>query len=223
MDLLKQSARNDAGRFPAARGQGGDGRPTRRPARPQACWFFRALLAAAVVLGGSLPAPRALSATPNEYQVKAAFLYNFAKFVEWPPGTFPEPNAPLVLEVLGEDPFGQALDEAIAGRSVDGHTLLVRRSRRLQDLRGCQVLFVSSSEQKWLPLILARLEGSPVLTVGESEKFAESGGAIQFLLEDNRVRFAINLDAAMRARLKISAKLLALAKVMREGTHGKRG
>lgn len=222
MDLLSQFEHKDARSFPAAGSRGGGRRPNPR-ARPQPRWFSALFLAGAVALGGSLPAARTLSATPNEYQVKAAFLYNFAKFVEWPPGTFAGPNAPLVVEVLGEDPFGQSLDEAIGGRSVNGHPLLIHRSRRLEDLRGCQLLFVSSAEQKRMPLILARLEGWPVLTVGEWETFAESGGIIQFLLEDNRVRFAINLDAATRARLKISSKLLTLAKIMREEAHAKRG
>jgi hypothetical protein len=165
----------------------------------------------------------AQSEKPTEYQVKAAFIYNFAKFAEWPSEAFQDDSAPVLVGVLGEDPFGDTLEQTIQGKTVNGRNLLIRRSHQIHDLKGCHVLFISSSEQKRLPRILETVRGSGVLTVGESEHFTKLGGAIRLLLEDNKVRFEINLDAAMRSRVKISSKLLAVAKVFREETAKKKG
>jgi hypothetical protein len=168
------------------------------------------------VLVSGAPLVRAQRELPSEYEVKAAFLYNFAKFVEWPADTYPDPNAPIRLCVLGEDPFGRILDHAVLDKTVNGRRLMILRSRQVQELRDCHILFISASEKKRLPEIFAALQGSNVLSVGDTEQFAELGGAIQFTLQDNRVRLTINLDAAERARLKISSKLLSLARVVHE-------
>jgi hypothetical protein len=152
----------------------------------------------------------------TEYQIKAAFLYNFVKFVEWPAETLPGNRAPIVVAVLGKDPFGSALDDVILGKAVDGHPLQILRTNSIQDLRSCQIAFISPSEAKRLPEILAGLRGSSILTVGEADHFAQLGGMIQFTLEGNKVRFAINVDAAERARLKVSSKLLSLATVVHD-------
>jgi len=149
----------------------------------------------------------------SEYQVKAAYLFNFLKFVEYPGESFADPLAPIVIGVVGEDPFGNALPQVVIGKTVQGRDLVIRVYRAGEDLRGAHILFISASERKRLPMILSGLRGSSVLTVGDTAGFLEAGGMIQFLNENGRVRFAIDVDATSRARLKLSSKLLSLAKV----------
>jgi len=161
--------------------------------------------------------PQARSQAGNEYQVKAIFLYNFTKFVEWPADPA---NEPIVIGIIGEDPFGNWLDEAIRGKTANGHKLVVRHLKGGEEARACQVVFFSASEVKRLHTTLDSLTGASVLTVGEKEGFAEEGGIINFTLEDSRVHFEINVDAAQRAGLKISSKLLSLAKVVRDSGQG---
>jgi len=148
---------------------------------------------------------------PGENEVKAAFLYNFAKFVEWPTSAFPDANSPLIIAVVGEDPFGEVLDRTVAGKLVRGRPLQVRRWKRMEDSQSCNILFVSASERGSLPDILRRIHNSPVLTVGEWEGFDEQGGMIRFLLRDNRIQFEINNRSATESGLKISSRLLGLA------------
>ncbi|HKX29309.1 MAG TPA: YfiR family protein [Blastocatellia bacterium] len=196
---------------------GSDSRPGRsaagRPAlgrRPLWSWLARLTLILALALappGASLAAQ-----APSEYQVKAAFLFNFAKFIEWPPETFTPGNAPLILGVLGDDPFGDIIDQTISGKTVNGRQLVVKRLKWGQNLKECQILFISASERKRLPQICEMLKGASVLTVSEVEKFAQQGGIINLVMEENKVRFDINTNVAEQARLKISSKLLALAK-----------
>ena len=147
----------------------------------------------------------------SEYELKAAFLYNFAKFVEWPVGAFSDQGAPIVVGVVGDDPFNGSLD-SVVGKSANGRQVAIRRLSASQDLRSCHMLFVSSSERKRLGEIVASVDGASVLTVGEMEGFASNGGMITLTMEDNKVRFEINAGMARRARLKISSKLLSLAK-----------
>jgi uncharacterized protein DUF4154 len=147
----------------------------------------------------------------SEYQVKAAYLFNFLKFVEWPEDAFSDALAPFVIGVVGEDPFGNSLPQVVIGKTVQGRDLVIRVFHAGEDLRSAHILFISASEKKRLPVILSPLRGSSVLTVADMEGFAESGGMIQFVSENNRVRFAINADSARRARLRISSKLLSLA------------
>ncbi|MGA7792713.1 MAG: YfiR family protein [Candidatus Acidiferrales bacterium] len=157
----------------------------------------------------------------SEYQVKAAYLFNFLKFVEWPDESFADPLAPIVIGVVGEDPFGNALPQVVIGKTVQGRDLVIRIYHAGEDLRGAHILFISASERKRLPMILSGLRGSSVLTVSDTAGFLDAGGMIQFLNENGRVRFAINVDATGRARLKMSSKLLSLAKVV--GGNGKEG
>jgi hypothetical protein len=151
----------------------------------------------------------------GEYAVKAAFLYNFAKFVEWPPEAMGSGSSPLVLGVLGDDPFGAAIDQVVAGKTANGRQLVVRRLKWGQDLKQCHILFISSSERKRLAEILGALRGASILTVGDMDQFGQQGGMIQFVIEQNRVRFEINIGAAQQGRLKLSSKLLALARNVR--------
>jgi hypothetical protein len=151
----------------------------------------------------------------GEYAVKAAFLYNFARFVEWPGEALGSGGAPLLLGVVGDDPFGSSIDQTVAGKNVNGHPIAVRRLKWGQNLRQCHILFISSSEARRLPQILESLRGSSVLTVADMDRFDQQGGIVRFLIEEGKVRFEINVDAADQAGLRISSKLLALAKIVR--------
>jgi hypothetical protein len=159
------------------------------------------------------PNAHAQDALP-EYQVKAAYLFNFLKFVEYPNESFMDPLAPIVIGVIGDDPFGNALPQVVIGKTVQGRDLVIHVYRIGEDLRSAHILFISASERKRLPMILSSLRGSSVLTVADTEGFLEAGGMIQFLSENDRVRFAINVDATSRAKLKMSSKLLSLARAV---------
>ncbi len=171
------------------------------------------LLAALAVCVGCLavPEPGSGQGIASEPDVKAAFLYNFTKFVEWPAASFPEARSPLKLCILGEDPFGKTL-KALIEEGVGGHPVTLLRLDSLNDPVACHVLFISRSERDRLPRIFGVLHDAPVLTVGETPGFVDQGGMINFLLEGSKVRFEINQEAAERAGLRISSKLLALAK-----------
>ncbi len=160
--------------------------------------------------GGALAAESAGGAA--EYQVKAAFLYNFTKFTEWPADAFADTNAPIVIGVVGADPFGQMLDATVAGEVVRNRPLVVRRFRADEDLGGCHVLFISRSEQEHLPALLNPLKGRPVLTLADASGFAEQGGMVNLLLVQKSVKLEINQAVAETAGLRISAKLLNLAR-----------
>jgi len=153
----------------------------------------------------------------REYQIKAAFLYNFVKFIEWPPEAFPSTNAAINLCILGEDPFGDDLEQTMQDKIINGRAMVVQRLKAVQSLQGCHVLFVSASEQKRVTQILESLKGQSVLTVSEMERFAAIGGMINFTLQENKVRFEINVDVTERAGLKVSSKLLKLATIIRDG------
>ena len=194
-------------------------RPDGAPRRRSLIAASATLLRSAVVIHVSLVLASALSAQTKaaaEYEIKAAFLYNFAKFVEWPPSAFTNPKQPVSICILGADPFGHALTDALLGKTIGEHPVTLEQARRASDLAGCHIVFVSASESPRLPDVLAHLRGLPVLLVGESEGFAGAGGTIQFVLDQNRVRFAINPGAAERAGLKISSKLLALATIVHD-------
>jgi hypothetical protein len=175
-----------------------------------------------LLLAGPATAPVSLAAAAaprsSEYTLKAAFLFNFTKFVDWPADTFADEKSPFNLCVLGgDDPFGGSLDEVVANETVNGRPIAVRRAAREADLRGCQMVFLSRAQRDRQPEVLAGLRGSPVLTVGETDRFLADGGLIRFFLEANRlVRFEVNLPAVERTPLKISSKLLRLAKVVGE-------
>jgi len=170
------------------------------------------LLAGAVLFLAAVLLGRAAGAQESgEYELKAAFLYNFVKFVEWPPDAFAGERSPLAICVYGDDPFGRSLEGVVRGESLGEHGLIVQRPARLDELDDCHVLFVSRSERQRMPQVLARVDGMPVLTVGDTDGFLRAGGIINFVLEENRVRFLINQEAAERSRLRISSKLLRLA------------
>jgi hypothetical protein len=154
---------------------------------------------------------RAQDSRPTEYQIKAAFLFNFAKFVEWPPEAFIDRTSPIVIGILGENPFHDDLARMIRNKTVDEHPLEVKQLHSLSEAANCHILFISNSENARLPEIIKGLKGTRVLTVGEMDHFTENGGMIHFVLKAAKVRFEINKEAATSAGLKISSKLMSLA------------
>jgi len=174
---------------------------------------------AAWIAGFSVASICAQSREASEYEIKAAFLYNFARFVEWPPEASPGADDPLAICIVGEDPFGNFLNGLIKGKTISGHKLVVRRLKPAGDPKGCQVAFISSSEREHLRSVLESLKGGGVLTVGDTEGFAAIGGVINFTMQDNKVHFDVNVDAAERARLKISSKLLSVARIVKDQSH----
>ena len=156
------------------------------------------------------PAVQGQDRAAREYEIKAAFLYNFTKFVEWPNDT----GSSRRICVLAADPFGEAL-ETIVGRTTHGKTVEVRRVARAEDGKSCHLLFISSAAERDLAQILSELDGSHVLTVGEMGRFAERGGMIELATSKNRIRLRINLAAAERAALNVSSHLVRLAAVVR--------
>jgi hypothetical protein len=175
-------------------------------------WLASLALLASAALGAATQ-PGAL----RDYQIKAIFLYNFAQFVEWPPVAFPEEETPLVIGVLGEDPFGTDLDDAVKGEKLGHRALLVRRFRRVEDVGACHILFISRSEAPRLERILASLQDRSILTVSDAEGFTSRGGMIRFVTENNKVRMRINLEIAKRAGLTLSSKLLRPADIVTQG------
>jgi uncharacterized protein DUF4154 len=150
----------------------------------------------------------------SEYAVKAAFLFHFAQFVDWPDGTFQEAGSPLVYCTIGADPFHGALEASLLGKKVGEHGFQVRHAKQVSEIQGCHVLFIGDDDKGKLASVLETVKRSPILTVGESERFVNQGGMIGFSLEENKIRFEINVESAEKAQLRISAKLLALAKVV---------
>jgi len=176
----------------------------------------RALLALLCgTLGMTVPQRSACGAeAPTEYQVKAVFVYNFSHFVDWPPQAFSAPSQPFVIGILGSDPFGSRLDEAVRGEQVDQHPLLVRRFRTVGEIGDCQILYIGSSEGGQLPQILAALDHRNTLTVSELDGSSQRGVMIQFVTENNRIRLRINVESARTAGLTISSKLLRPAEIV---------
>jgi len=172
-----------------------------------------AALVAIAWLAASCPA-HAQKPSFNEREVKAVFLFNFAQFVDWPPEAFSDPQSPIVIGVLGEDPFGRVLDEVVKGEVVRNRQLVVERYRRVEDIKTCHILFISPSETEKYEPIVARLQGRSILTVGDTEGFATRGGMIRFLTEQNRIRLRVNVGAAKAADLTISSKLLRAAEIV---------
>jgi len=166
-----------------------------------------------LLLAGVLRTP-AQDNPPSEYQLKAAFLYTFAKFIDWPSDSFATDHSSFAICILGVDPFGSTIDDTLRGKAIGDHPVVIERAKEPSEVRHCQIVFISSSEKSRLPEVLMALQGANVLIVGETERFADSGGTIQLILDQNHIRFAINTNAAESAGLRISSKLLALAKIV---------
>jgi hypothetical protein len=154
---------------------------------------------------------------PTEYQVKAVFVFNFSHFVEWPPQAFTAPDQPFVICILGSDPFGGRLDEAVRGEYIDKHPLSVRRVRNIGDIGDCKILYIDRSEGAQLQQILTTSDHRATLTVSELDGAAERGVMIQFTTESSRIRLRINVETARAAGLTISSKLLRPAEIVGAG------
>lgn len=174
--------------------------------------FMAMAVAWALVGASSLPAQQS---KPSEYQVKAAYLYNFGRFVKWPPGPATGKGDSFPVCVLGRDPFGPILDSTLAGEALEGKPVVVRRIAKPQDAADCRMLFISSTEENHLKEILAAVDQAGVLTVSDIPGFSRRGGMIQFVMEGDRVRFEINLATAESARLVLSSELLKVAAAVR--------
>ena len=195
--------------------QGKDGPPAgpdtgRRRVSARRRQAFSRLLLIVVCVGLWFHSDAAAQEPPSEYSVKAAFLLNFIKFIDWPAESFERPDSPLAICILGVDPFGRTLDTMIEGESVNGHKLTVQRIQDTPARGSCQVLFFSASEK---PRSRALKDLGPgILSVGEAEGFLADGGILNFAIENRRVRFDVSIPAADRARLKLSSKLLSVAR-----------
>jgi hypothetical protein len=151
----------------------------------------------------------------SEYQVKATYLYNFGRFVQWPPNATTAKGDSFSICVLGRDPFGPSLDSTLAGETMDGKPLAAKRISTPRDAEGCRILFISSTEENHLKEILAALDESSILTVSDMPAFSRRGGMIQFVLDGGKVRFEINLAKAETAKLTLSSELLKVATIVR--------
>ncbi len=177
-----------------------------------------------MLLGLMLILPRALYADKSvsdieasEYQVKAAYLYNFMKFVEWPDHIFSDEYSPIVLGILGDDPFGTDIDAMFAGKSVKNRPVLIKRLGIEDSLKACHVLFISDSEKDNLEDIFhSKLKQAPVLSVSDISGFSQAGGIINLIYEDNHIVFTINIKALKSASISMSSRLLKLAKIVNE-------
>ncbi|GAA4101961.1 YfiR family protein [Mucilaginibacter panaciglaebae] len=172
--------------------------------------FIACLILQAV--NASTTAARAQGKPPLEYQIKAAFLFNFTRFIHWPASAYSSPDAPFVIGIAGNDPFGSYLDDLVNGEQAEGHNIIIRRYPDGGDISGCQLLFVNTFAPAKLKTILS-LARRNTLTVGDANSFVNSGGMIRFFKEDNRIKMEIKLAAIKAAKLEISAKLLQVAKV----------
>jgi hypothetical protein len=184
--------------------------------KPQRCVLlsFRGALFCFLAIGISLaflgpPCLHAQRSNPSEYEVKAAYLYDFGKFVAWPANVATADDFPIC--VIGEDPFGASFDETIAGETINGKKVVVNRIVKPKEAMSCRILFISVSEESQLKEILATLDKRSVLTVSEISQFTRRGGMIQFVIDANRVRFEVNVATAQRAGLTLSSQLLKVA------------
>lgn len=162
-----------------------------------------------LVSAGS-PAVRAETGAPGEYDIKAAFLFNFAKFTEWPAESFPDAVTPVTICVLGDDPFGGSL-EIIGDKMIDRRKTRVQKIRGTDEISGCHVLFISESERRHLGPVLEAARQQHALTISDMEQFDRAGGMIRLFTANNRIRFSINAGAARRAGVTLSSKLMRLA------------
>jgi hypothetical protein len=159
----------------------------------------------------------AVAAAPTEYQVKAVFLFNFSRFIEWPASTFATPDAPFVMGVFGHDPFGADLDRVVKGESVNGRPLVVRRVQSVADAAACQILFIHQSEDRRLSEVLSALDRRSTLTVSDLPGAAQRGLMIRLVTENGRVRMRVDLESARAAALVVSSNLLRAAEVVKGG------
>jgi hypothetical protein len=188
---------------------------TRPMARACSAWPAACALAGLLIaLAGPGPIAQAAAPGPDPREIKADMLFNIARFIRWPESSFEKTEGQLVFTILGDDPLAEALAASLSTKTVNGHPVFVRVVRRVQDAAGSQILYIASSESNRMAEVLRSVEGSPSLTVADSSGFVGLGGMVDFTDVNARIRFEINQARAERAGLKISAKLLALARVV---------
>jgi hypothetical protein len=175
-------------------------------------------LIAMALVAGSFPGGSALAqgAGAAEYEIKGAFLFNFARFAEWPNSAFSSTTQPLIIGIIGEDPFDSQILDGLAHKTVDGRPLVIRHFKDARDIDVCHLLFVGSVKAKELTAILDSVKGKSILTVGESSGFLTSGGMIRFCFEDQKIRFEVSLSRIKSASVKLSAKLLSVAIIVHQ-------
>lgn len=152
----------------------------------------------------------------SEYELKAAYLLNFSKFVEWPNEEEAGETKPFCVGILGKDPFKRNMEKIVAGKTAKKRPIVIRRGNELSDVENCEIVFITTTDRRELERVIKILERDHALTVGESEQYMKAGGIIRFTLDKGKIRFEVNIDAAERAGLKISSKLLSLAKVVKD-------
>jgi hypothetical protein len=151
--------------------------------------------------------------TVSEYEVKAAFLYNFTRFIDWPPQTISGSSEPFVIGIIGGNPFGKHLEEVIKGENVGTHPITIVEFNKPDDISKCHILYINSTNTDYIRKVLKSANKQPVLTICESVSFPRLGGHIRFFTEDSKIRFMVNTDATRRSGFKISSKLLSVAKI----------
>lgn len=181
----------------------------RRPPNEGSWWL--AVLSLLLLVGTEA---RAQTTSAPEYEIKAAFLLNFSRFVEWPPTAFTELQTPLVIGVLGDDPFGPFLTEAVKGEKNGTHPVVVEHYRTVDEAGNCHILFINYGRPEQLEQAFEILKGRSVLTVGDTQDFARRGGMIRFITVNNRIRLRVNLEATKAAGLVLSSKLLKTAEIV---------
>ncbi len=182
----------------------------RIPPRSVSSFLIFSVTFGALLFGVANPA--VAQSKGDEYRLKAAFLFHFTQLVDWPPDAFGSDSDPVTLCTVGEDPFHGDLDAAVEGKSIGARPLRVRHFKQPQDIQGCQLLFVGNRDSARISALLVGLKDSPVLTVGEADDFVKEGGMIGFFIENDKIRFDINLQSAEHAKLRISSRLLLLAR-----------
>jgi len=180
---------------------------------------LRIVLIASLLTIGLRASAQNADSESSEYLIKAGFIYNFGKLVEWPGSAFPQASSPLVIGVLGNDNFAATLEHVVDGKKIDARSFVVKRLRWSKDFTcGCHILFIASAESVHADETLQSLKNTSVLTIAETPGFARRGGIINFTLEDSKVRFEVNVDAAHQLGLNISSRLLSLAKIVQTQT-----
>lgn len=171
------------------------------------------LLVLLTAVGSPVSVPAQNRPTPA-HQVKAVFLFNFAQFVEWPANAFAEPDSPLVIGVLGQDPFHSFLDEIVKNEKINGHPMMIQRYANVSEVKKCHILFINEKKATQLENVFETLGHHNILTVGDGSAFTEYGGMIGFITENNKVKLQVNLDVVKESELTISSKLLRLANIV---------
>lgn len=178
---------------------------------------IRHLICSCLFITLSMSSSYAQNTSTPEYQLKAVFLFNFTQFIEWPEGSFATEQSPLIIGILGEDPFGSYLSDVVSGEKVNGHPIMIMHFRNYEDIKTCHILFIANNEMNKMEQITASLKKHHILTVSDAPNFLYQGGMIRFFIKNNKIQFQINLDVAREDNLVISSKLLRLADIYVSG------